>query len=51
VNDDIYIALKNLVEGLNKTYWSSWQTTAHFSEQLEAAEKLIDKYGQNCKEI
>lgn len=33
--------LRNLVDALNKTNWSSWQTTAGFSAQLEAAEREL----------
>ena len=34
--------LADLVEALNATYWSSWQATDKFSEQLLAAEKYLD---------
>ena len=30
--------LVNLVAAINSTYWSSWQSTANFAEQLKAAE-------------
>jgi hypothetical protein len=36
-------ALGDLVAGLEKTNWSSWQTTAHFSAALEFAQSLIAK--------
>lgn len=34
-------ALVDLVEALNGTYWSSWQTTASFRKQLDSAEEAI----------
>jgi hypothetical protein len=34
--------LRELVDGLERTNWSSWQTTAHFWTQLEAARAAID---------
>jgi hypothetical protein len=33
--------LRELVAGLERTTWSSWQTTAHFWTQLEAAQAAI----------
>ena len=33
--------LADLVDALNATHWSSWQTTYKFSKQLEAAEAYI----------
>lgn len=41
--NEIELALRELVEALNKTYWSSWQSTANFSQQLEDAETLLSK--------
>ena len=34
-------ALRALVEGLDKTNWSSWQTTAYFDDQLDAARAAL----------
>lgn len=41
VNESWHSLLCNLVEGLNKTHWSSWQTTAHFQQELNEAEAAI----------
>ena len=30
-----------LVDGLLKTNWSSWQTTAHFQKELDAVEAML----------
>lgn len=38
---DVFHALDDLVRGLEKTSWSSWQTTAHFGAQLEAARQVL----------
>lgn len=35
--------LADLVDGLNKTRWSSWQTTAHFDDALRKAEEELKK--------
>lgn len=35
--------LKNLVEGLNDTFWSSWQGTWKFDEQLFAANDYLNE--------
>lgn len=40
-NNQMREALQNLVDGLNKTHWSSWQTTAHFQDALKAAEQAL----------
>lgn len=37
------LLLENLVEGLNKTHWSSWQGTAHFDEYLQEAISAIER--------
>lgn len=34
---------KNLVEGLNKTHWSSWRGTAYFDEYLREAIFAIER--------
>jgi hypothetical protein len=34
-------AMSALVGGLNKTNWSSWQTKAHFSDELKRAEEAL----------
>jgi len=34
-------ALSDLVAGLDKTNWSSWQTTAHFWPALEKARAAL----------
>ena len=34
--------LADLVAALNATYWSSWQNTATFANQLQAAEDYIN---------
>jgi hypothetical protein len=41
--NELLEALQNLVDGLDKTNWSSWQTTAYFSDHLEAARTEIAK--------
>ncbi len=33
--------LRELVDGLERTHWSSWQTTAHFWKQFEAARAAL----------
>ena len=40
--------LANLVEALNSTSWSSWQSTAKFSDELLVAEEYLSKL--NVKE-
>lgn len=39
--------LANLVEALDNTYWSSWQSTAKFWDELEVAREYLSKM---CKE-
>lgn len=34
--------LRDLIEGLERTHWSSWQTTAHFWKQFEAARTALE---------
>jgi hypothetical protein len=36
-------ALESLVRDLNATYWSSWQSTAKFSDALRDAELVIER--------
>ena len=36
-------ALESLVRDLNATYWSSWQSTAKFSDALRNAELVIQR--------
>lgn len=36
--------LKDLVDALDSTTWSSWQTTARFQDQLEAAREYLVVY-------
>jgi len=36
-------ALSELVDALNATTWSSWQTTAKFSPALAAAQEALDR--------
>lgn len=38
---DVFHALENLVRGLDRTYWSSWQTTVHFAMELETAREVL----------
>jgi hypothetical protein len=40
---ELLTALKDLVAGLDATYWSSWQTTARFDPALKAARAAIAK--------
>lgn len=40
---DLLEALQALVAGLDATNWSSWQTTAHFSQQHDDARAAIAK--------
>ena len=35
--------LDDLVKALDSTNWSSWQTTANFEKQLEAAREYVEK--------
>ena len=35
--------LDDLVKALDSTYWSSWQTTAKFDKQLDAAREYVEK--------
>ena len=35
--------LADLVDALDSTAWSSWQTTAKFSDQLKDARDYIDR--------
>jgi len=44
---DVYEALKNLVRALDRTYWSSWQSTANFDVELDRARNLIDEVEQS----
>ena len=38
---DVWDALARLVSGLDATSWSSWQTTAHFADDLESARQML----------
>lgn len=40
---DVFRALQTLVAALDKTHWSSWQTTACFSAELDAARKVVER--------
>ena len=40
---DLLAALEALVAGLDKTTWSSWQTTAYFMDQLESARAALSR--------
>ena len=35
--------LDDLVKALDSTNWSSWQTTASFEHQLDAAREYVEK--------
>ena len=37
------ILLRNLAEALRKTYISSWQNTARWDKELEAAEQYLER--------
>ena len=39
--------LDDLVKALESTNWSSWQTTATFQKQLDAAREYVDKLKEN----
>ena len=39
--------LKELVVALDKTYWSSWQSTARFDHQLNRARNFIAEQEAN----
>lgn len=41
--DELLAALQSLVDALDKTNWSSWQTTARFDPSLNDARELIFK--------
>jgi len=38
---DVFHALDDLVLALDATFWSSWQTTASFDQQLERARLVL----------
>lgn len=38
--------LKDLVNALDKTHWSSWQTTAPFDKELDISRSFIEKISQ-----
>lgn len=40
---DVFHALDELVRGLDKTSWSSWQSTANFSSQLDTARAVLQR--------
>jgi len=42
-NADVWSTLEALVSALEATTWSSWQTTASFSEPWERASELLRK--------
>lgn len=46
VQPDATIWLRDLVEALDRTNWSSWQTTIGFSEQLNAARAFLATDGK-----
>lgn len=41
--NEIEMALRELVESLDKTFWSSWQSTHSFDDQLTDARELLAK--------
>lgn len=43
--DSLLEALTNLVIALDRTTWSSWQSTARFDDELKAARHTIDVVG------
>lgn len=43
-------SLANLVEALDNTYWSSWQSTAKFSDELEVAREYLSKIKKGCND-
>mgnify|MGYP003587032522 FL=1 len=42
MNKDAIELLKNLTEALNNAYISSWQSTAAWSQELEAANVFLE---------
>ncbi len=38
---DVFHALEDLVRGLDQTNWSTWQTTANFSAELDRARATL----------
>ena len=42
MNKDAIELLKNLTEALNSAYISSWQSTAAWSQELEAANVFLE---------
>jgi hypothetical protein len=38
-----YLLLKELVEAMDDAYWSSWQTTADFQDQWDAAREFLEE--------
>lgn len=38
---ELFENLTDLVNALNRTNWSSWQTTATFQKELDAAQELL----------
>lgn len=43
-NQNTLEVLKNLVEGLDDTHWTSWQSTANFQDQLDKARQYLNVY-------
>jgi hypothetical protein len=41
--------LEDLVVSLNRTHWSSWQATASFWKQKEAAEQWLQAIGRKTE--
>lgn len=44
-----YSHLLALVDALDRTNWSSWQATAEFTNELEAARKYIEEHKDEQK--
>lgn len=38
-----YMLLKNLVEALDSSFWSSWQTTSDFQKQWDEASEFLEE--------
>lgn len=43
--------LQKLVEGLDDTYWSSWQSTASFYPAYEDAKAYLSLFSEDYRDI
>lgn len=43
--------LRELVRALDRTHWSSWQTTAKFDRELESAREFLKGYDERNPDV